>query len=165
MSMQQPSRPGRTVATTGTSVPEPRAARDLSELLFGGWPFGEFGWPFRELGARAAAMIPVEEVVENDQVVVRAELPGVDPEKDIEVSVQDDVLTIRAERREIAEDKAGRGYRSEFRYGRFLRQIRLPKDTSTEVISASYRDGILEVRFPAPMESGARSRRIQVERG
>jgi HSP20 family protein len=102
--------------------------------------------------------------VDNDQVVVRAELPGLDPEKDIEVTVHDDVLTIRAERRETAEDRTGRGYHSEFRYGRFVRQVRLPRDTSTEVISASYRDGILEVRLPAPIE-GSRSRRIQVDRG
>jgi HSP20 family protein len=90
----------------------------------------------------------VEEFVEGDQLVVRAELPGVDPEKDVDISIDDGVLHIRAERRQ--EEKTGdRNYRrTEIHYGSFTRTIPLPAQAKEEDISASYKDGILEVRAP-----------------
>jgi HSP20 family protein len=136
--------------------------RELAEHFWGAWPprwdwpFGEAGWPFREAGRPAGVPIRVEEVREGDELVVRAELPGVDPEKDIDVTVDEGVLTIRAQRQERAEEKQAEGYRSEFRYGQFERQIRLPKGTSPDVVSASYRDGVLEVRLPVPPEAPSR---------
>ena len=60
-------------------------------------------------------------------MVVRAELPGVDPEKDIDVTVEDGVLTISAERRESTEKKEDTSYRSEFRYGSFVRRLPVPR--------------------------------------
>lgn len=147
--------------TTG-GVPAQRRS-DLAELLSSRWPFLDAVWPFPE-GTAGGMPMRVEEVVENDQLVIRAELPGVDPDKDIDVTLDDGTLTITAERREQQEDRTGRSLRSEFRYGRLVRRIGLPQGTSTEVVSASYRDGILEVRLPAPsVRSGAR--RIEVERG
>jgi HSP20 family protein len=131
--------------------------RDLSDLWTGWQPFGGMNWPFRD--------IKVEEFVEGDQLVVRAEVPGVDPEQDIDVSVENDVLTISAERRESNREKMGdRGFHSEFRYGSFVRQVRLPAGTSPEVVSATYRDGVLEIRMPKPSGEGV-SRRIQIQRG
>jgi HSP20 family protein len=131
--------------------------RDLSELWTGWQPFGAMNWPFRD--------IRVEEFIEGDQLVVRAEVPGVDPERDIDVSVENDVLTISAERRESNREKWGdRGFHSEFRYGSFVRQIRLPAGTSPEVVSATYKDGVLEIRMPKPLGEGV-SRRIQIQRG
>ncbi|MFH5824024.1 Hsp20/alpha crystallin family protein [Georgenia sp. AZ-5] len=147
-----------------------RSPRELAEHLWGGgpgrwdlWPFGETGWPFREIGRPAGMPIRVEEVREGDQLVVRAELPGVDPEKDVEVTVDEGVLTISAEKRERAEEKGAEGYRSEFRYGHFERHVRLPRGTSPDVISASYRDGVLEVRLPAGEPPA--TRRIEIQRG
>jgi HSP20 family protein len=71
-----------------------RWPRDLTDL-WGGWqPFGAMNWPFRD--------IRVEEFVDGGQLVVRAEVPGVDPDRDIDVSVDNGVLTIAAERRETA---------------------------------------------------------------
>jgi HSP20 family protein len=93
--------------------------------------------------------------------VIRAELPGVDPERDIDISVENDVLTIAAERRESSREGTGeRGLQSEFRYGSFVRQVRLPAGTSPEVISATYKDGVLEIQMPS-----AALRHIQIERG
>jgi Hsp20/alpha crystallin family len=60
--------------------------------------------------------------------------------------------------------KLQRGYRSEFRYGSFVRQVPLPAGTSAEVVSAAYNDGVLEIRLPKPTPEAA-SRRIQVQRG
>jgi HSP20 family protein len=131
--------------------------RDLSELWTGWQPFGAMNWPFRD--------IRVEEFIDGDQLVVRAEVPGVDPERDIDVSVENDVLTISAERRESSREKWGeRGFHSEFRYGSFVRQVRLPAGTSPEVVSATYKDGVLEIRMPKPLGEGV-SRRIQIQRG
>ena len=99
-----------------------------------------------------------------DHLVIRAELPGVDPDRDIDVSVDNGVLTIAAERQESNREQLEKGYRSEFRYGSFVRQVRLPAGTSAEVVSAAYKDGVLEIRMPKPTQEGA-SRRIQIQRG
>jgi HSP20 family protein len=165
MTIQEPSGRRQDVSPSGSAVPAPRTPRDLIDLLWGGWPFaGELAWPFGERTTTASNLIRVEEVIENDQVVIRAELPGVDPDRDIDVTVDEGVLTIKAERREQAEDRTGHGYRSEFRYGRLVRRLRLPKGTSAEVVSATYKDGVLEVRMPAPLPE-TQGRRISVERG
>lgn len=150
-------------AAEGGAVPLPRSARDLGELLWGGWPFGDLAWPFRDVGAPVGVPIRVEEVMDDDQLVIRAELPGVDPEKDVEVTVDEGVLTIKAERRQDKKEKTDSGFRSEFRYGKFVRQIRPPKGTGAEV-TANYRDGVLEVRMPKPSSEGGTARRIEIGR-
>lgn len=129
-----------------------RWPRDLTDLWPGWAPFGALGWPFRD--------IKVEEFIDGDRLVIRAELPGVDPDRDIEVSVDNGVLTIAAERQESNREKLEKGYRSEFRYGSFVRQVRLPAGTSAEVVSAAYEDGVLKIRMPKPTPEAA-SRRIQ----
>ena len=134
-----------------------RWPRDLMDMWSGsGWPFGAMPWPFRD--------IKVEEFVDADQLVVRAEVPGVDPDRDIDVSIENGVLTISMERRESNREKLDRGYHTEFRYGSFVRQVRLPAGTSPEVVSATYKDGVLEIRMPKPSAEAA-SRRIQIQRG
>ena len=76
-------------------------------------------------------------------------MPGIDPDKDVTVSVADDTLTIRGERREQEKDKHHR----EFHYGSFQRSISLPKGVKADEITASYTDGVLEVRVPAAVET------------
>ena len=83
----------------------------------------------------------MEEFVKDGHYVVRAELPGVNPDKEIDVSVHDGILSIRAERKEEEVDKT----HSEFRYGVFSRRIVLPAGADEEHIQASYDKGILEV--------------------
>lgn len=151
-----------TEQTQSAAVPVPRTPRELMNLLWTGWPFAEGTWAWPEQPATTGIPVRVEELVQNGQVVIRAELPGVEP-SDIEVTVDEGVLTIKAERREKSEDRGARGYRTEFRYGSFVRQVRLPQGTTAEVVSATYADGVLEVRMPAPApRTGAR--RIEVER-
>jgi HSP20 family protein len=159
--MNAETEPGETIAQ-GNAAPALRWSRDLAHL-WSGWPFGGT-WPFRDEPADAAAPIKVEEYVEGEHLVVKAEIPGVDPERDIEVTVDDGVLTITAQRRETVTEKSGQGYRTEFSYGSFLRQIRLPKGAAPDVVSATYRDGVLEIRMPKP-EKDAESKRIPIERG
>jgi len=87
----------------------------------------------------------VEEVAQDNRYVIRAELPGLDPETDIEVSVEGRTLTIHAERRQ--ED--GGPYRSEFRYGSLTRLVRLPTRVDAKDITARYERGVLELSVPA----------------
>ena len=97
-------------------------------------------------------LMRVEEFVEGDTCVIRAELPGIDPAKDVEISVSDGIMHLQAVRRERSEDERPDGYRSEFRYGSLERRFRLPQGTTEKDIKATYHDGILEVRVPAPKQ-------------
>lgn len=92
----------------------------------------------------------VEELVDGNTLVVRAELPGIDPDKDVDVTVTDGVLSTKAERQEKKEHKDKDSYRSEFRYGSFVRRLPLPRDVHQGDVTASYKDGVLEVRAPIP---------------
>jgi HSP20 family protein len=94
----------------------------------------------------------VEEFDDDGSLVVRAELPDIDPDKDVELSVAGGVLHIRAQRQEKSENKGKGTYRSEFRYGSFVRTVPLPEGVKEDDITASYKDGILEVRAPMATE-------------
>jgi HSP20 family protein len=100
----------------------------------------------------------VEEFVEGDQLVIRAELPGVDPEKDVDISIEDGALHIRAERRQEVKSEDRNYRRTEIRYGSFTRTIPLPTQAKEEDVSATYKDGILEVRAPIDQSKAGPSR-------
>jgi len=129
------------------------------------WPawFGRWmDWPesFRDM--LESASLKVEEYEDQGDLVVRAEMPGIDPERDVDISVTDHTLQIRAERRETKTDER-KGYRSEFRYGSFSRTVRLPSGASADDIQAKYTDGILEVRVPID-KTTAESKKIPIAR-
>jgi HSP20 family protein len=111
--------------------------------------------------------IRVEEFLDGKTLVVRAEAPGLDPDKDIDVSVVNGSLHIRAERREEKEEKDKGSYRSEFRYGSFFRALPLPRDVKEEDIKATYKDGVLEVRTPVPERelSESKGKKLPITRG
>lgn len=95
-------------------------------------------------------VIRVDEFRDGDTQVIRAELPGIDPDKDASVTVQDGLLRIVAERK-VEESSQDKGYsRQEMRYGRFSRTLPLPEGTSESDVTATYHDGILEIRVPVP---------------
>ena len=103
-----------------------------------------FDWlesPWTMLRPAASHPMRLEDYVNDGTYVLRAELPGVDPEKDIEVTVSKGVLTISAHRHEETEGK----HRSEFRYGAFARRVTLPEGADQDHIRASYEKGVLEV--------------------
>lgn len=120
--------------------------------------FDLFEMPFTALRPFTGQAMRVEDYVDDGTYVVRAEIPGIDPEKDIEISVTRGVLTIRAERHEEREER----HRSEFRYGSYERHLRLPENVNEEEIKATYDKGILMVRMPL-QEAKEASRRIQIE--
>ena len=100
-----------------------------------------FEAPFMTLRPYLAQPIRIEDYVEDDHYVIRAELAGIDPEKDVEITVGSGYLTIRAERADKTEGK----HRSEFRYGAFARSITLPAGADEDHIQATYDKGVLEV--------------------
>jgi HSP20 family protein len=106
------------------------------------WLESEPSFTMRGMGL--TPYIRVEDYVEDDTYVLRAEMPGIDPDKDVELNVLDDVLTIRGERKE--EEKERNCH--EFHYGSFERTMRLPRGAKAEDIKASYADGVLELRIP-----------------
>lgn len=110
-----------------------------------------------------APSFPVEEYRDGSTMVVKAELPNIDPDKDLDVTVSDGVLHIKGERREQSEHKDKNGYRSEFHYGSFTRDIPLPAGASQDGVRASYHDGVLEVRVPVP-ETGPSSTKVPISR-
>jgi HSP20 family protein len=112
----------------------------------------------------AAERIRVEEEMKDDSILIRAELPGMDPDKDVEITVSDGMLRIKAERRsETKEENEGR-VRSEFRYGSYTRTLPLPKGASEADVKATYKDGILEVTVPVKTEAVERQR-VAISRG
>jgi HSP20 family protein len=96
-------------------------------------------------------LIRLEDEMEDGRYVLRAELPGIDPAKDVDISVRNGQLTIRAER---SEKKETRG-RSEFSYGSFVRSVTLPPGANEDDIKATYDKGILTVSVPVPGQSPA----------
>lgn len=100
--------------------------------------------PSASPAAFGSHLLRLEDTVEDGHYVVRAEIPGIDPEKDLEVSIQNGRLTIQAERTEKKEHKG----RSEFSYGSFHRSVTLPPGATEEGIEATYTNGVLSVSVP-----------------
>jgi HSP20 family protein len=101
-------------------------------------------------------LIRVEESRDDGTLIVRADLPGIDPEKDVELTVSNGMLHIRAERRE-EEKREEKGYlRQELRYGSLSRTLLLPEGVTESDITATYKGGILEIRIPAPKHEPAK---------
>lgn len=107
----------------------------------------------------------VEEFIDDGAQVVRVELPGVNPEKDVDISVVNGVLRISARREEREEHKEKDSYRSEFRYGSFVRELALPEGCREEDVTASYADGVLEVRAPMRQVEAPEPKKVPVTRG
>lgn len=112
---------------------------------------------------RDALWVPTIEVSEADgQLVVRADIPGVDREQ-IEVEIDDGQLIISGERKEEHEERRGGIYRTEVRYGRFHRAIPLPDGAHPEQAQATFNNGVVEIRIPRPARQQAQ--RVQVQDG
>jgi HSP20 family protein len=107
----------------------------------------------------------VEEHYDDDHLVICAELPGIDPDRDVEITVANGLLTIAAERREEHHDAAKGTSRSEFHYGSLRRTLRVPAGAKQSDITATYKDGILTVTVPQPAEAPTEVHKVPVSRG
>ena len=126
--------------------------------------FGEFGFGRTRglLGSGRDMWAPAVEMYQrNNEFVVRADLPGLKKE-DVSIDVTDNDLTISGERRQEHESERGGVYRSERSYGSFYRTIPLPDGAMADQAKATFKDGVLEIRMPAPPEQVTRGRRLEI---
>jgi HSP20 family protein len=130
---------------------EPSLWRDFDDLVA-----RLFADPARATDEGASFRPPVEWFTRGEDLVLRADLPGIDP-KHVDVSVEGDQLTIKGERKEVTE---GGSLHREVRYGRFERSVRLPERVEVESMKATYRDGVLELTMRAP--SALVSRKVPI---
>lgn len=124
---------------------------DWFETLVPGDPGWRNGYPHS---------MRVEEFSRNGNLVFRVEIPGVDPDKDIDITVDEGLLTIEG-RREVRKEEPSR---SEFFYGHFMRSLPLPMGVSEKDIRAQYVDGILEISVKMPAKEG-KAIHVPVSRG
>ncbi|HEY7263588.1 MAG TPA: Hsp20/alpha crystallin family protein [Trebonia sp.] len=117
-----------------------------------------FEEPFLTLRPYLGHAIKVEDYTEGDYYVIRAEVAGIDPEKEVEVTAGAGYLTIRAVRPGKIEDK----HRTEFRYGSFSRTVALPPDADADDVTAEYDKGILTIKLGLKGERRETMKRVQV---
>jgi HSP20 family protein len=155
------------IEKTQGATPVPVPARGVS-------PFDWFDRWFAEVPARwwpelrrpfgdDAQLMKVEEHMDGDDLVVHAEMPGIDPDKDVTISVTGNMLHLQAERRREEKHEEGGRTRSEFSYGSFRRTLPLPVGASEDDVKATYKDGILEIRVPVDHKAAA-ARKVAVQR-
>src|SRR5205085_11602582 len=134
------------------------------DSLFDDFGIGR-GWSRTPLRAGTQAWAPdVEMHQQNNELIVRADLPGMKKE-DVSIDVTDSEITISGERRQQEESERGGVYRSERSYGSFCRTIPLPEGTMTDQAKATFKDGVLEIKMPAPSEQVTRGRRLEINEG
>lgn len=142
-----------------------RWERDMDRMMeeFFGRRMRPF-WPERWSRAEEVEMtVPSVDVFEEkDDVVVKAELPGLDKDN-IEVNVTDHLLTIKGEKKKEEEVKEENYYRAERSYGSFLRTLELPKDVQADKVKASFKNGILEIRMPKTEEAKAKEVKVKID--
>jgi HSP20 family protein len=139
-----------------------RWERDMMEDFFGRrmrplWPARFFGSGEMEF---IAPTIDVYE--EKDNLVVKAELPGIDKDN-IKLNLTDHTLTIKGEKKKEEEVNRENYYRSERSYGSFVRTVELPTDVHADRVKASFKNGVLEVRMPKTEQAKAKEIKVNVE--
>ena len=133
-----------------------REMNRLFDDFFRPTPFGGTQWPF----GGAMPRVDVEET--DGEYQVSAELPGID-EKDVNLTLADNVLTIHGEKKAEREEKDKNYYLSERSFGSFRRAIPLPTEVDEEKVEAFFKNGVLTVRLPKSPEAKAKARRIEVK--
>lgn len=121
--------------------------------------------PFDETPGRMGSYLPPVNVREEDnQVVVSAELPGME-DKDIEVTVRKDTVRISGEKKEETEAKEEDFYHVESSYGRFDRLIDLPTEVDEDKAQAEFKNGVLRIRMPRTAESKTKTKKVPIKAG
>jgi HSP20 family protein len=99
---------------------------------------------------------------EGDNVVVKAELPGIKKE-DVDVSMTDNVISISGEKKKEEKVERKNYYREERSYGSFTRSFRLPAEVQTDKAKASFKEGVLEIRIPKTEEAKKKEKKVTIE--
>lgn len=138
-----------------------RRMNDIFDDFWRGFQFPTLEWPSLA-DSRVAPKVNVE--VDGKTIRVHAELPGME-EKDIHVTLNDDVLTISGERKSEKEEKDKNYVRREFSYGSFHRAIPMPPNVQADKVKATFKNGVLKVELPLPEEAAPASKKIEVKSG
>ncbi len=136
--------------------------REAMDQLFQNALIGFGPWQGSSGQQRTNASFPIDLTENDDNFVVKASLPGMDP-NDLEVMVQDNVLTIQGEMKSEEENKDERYHLRERRWGSFSRSIGLPSNVDAGKVQAEYENGVLCLTLPKTEE--AKPRRIQIKGG
>jgi HSP20 family protein len=121
-----------------------------------------FGGLENVTGRRSEWLPAADILTRGDDLVIRLELPGIDPERDLEITAEDGLLRIRGQKVETDEEREEGYIRRETSFGAFERALRLPTNAKTEDLKATYNNGILEVVVPGAMAK-RETQRVPVE--
>ncbi|MBN1493433.1 MAG: Hsp20/alpha crystallin family protein [Candidatus Omnitrophica bacterium] len=136
-----------------------RLHNELNSLF--DWTFGGGGYPERQLGLLETGWAPAVDVYDSkDNILVKADVPGLKKE-DIDVTIQDNTLIIRGEKKEEHEERDKDYVRTERFHGAFHRTITLPGDVDAAKAKAEYKNGTLELTLPKKEE--AKPKQISVD--
>lgn len=129
-----------------------------------GW-IPNFYEPFRQVGAKISEWLaPKSDALSaSDAYEISIELPGVKPE-DVDISIVDNSLSVRGEKRSEREEEGVTYFFSEREYGAFQRTFRLPPDSDSNKIDASFVDGVVKITIPRVVESSRPERKFQIRR-
>ncbi len=146
--------------------PEPFASFERSmnrmfEDFYKDWDIA----PFKNGGTLVEAFAPRVDIAETAEAMeVSAEIPGMD-EKDVEVTLHGDLLTIKGEKKEEKEEKKKDYYRMERSYGSFQRVVPLPCEVQADKVEAKFKNGVLSITLPKTAEAQKSTRKIQIKAG
>jgi HSP20 family protein len=153
--------PSRSFAWSPVSgvAPELNAFQQEIDRLFGG-SHKDGG---AEDNGEVSTYLPAVDIVEHDdEFVVKADLPGV-VKDDVKITVTNDILTIRGEKKQVKDEKKANEHRIERVYGTFQRSFSLPKSVSSDKIEATFTDGVLTVKLPKMEEAKPKQVEIKVK--
>jgi HSP20 family protein len=138
---------------------------DSLEHFMDRWP-DMLAWPMFGWGGGTMGILRVDEYREDGALVVRAEVPGIDPDKDLEVTASEGVLHIAVERHEEEAPEGRRYLRHELvQRHRLERDLALPEGAQGSELKATYDNGVLDVRMPLPAKASPEVTRIPVTKG
>ena len=130
--------------------------RDEMDRLF------DFSYPSRDSGLFSGWSPALDVYDDKDSYQVSVELPGMKKE-DIDISMQDGVLTVSGERKHERENKEGQTFRSERYFGKFQRSITLPSGVDPTKVTATYKEGVLLIHLPKAEEAKPRQIEVKVD--
>ena len=138
-----------------------RDVNRLFEDFFRGFDLG----PFRMAGEKWGEFSPKMDLEETEKEYrITAELPGMD-EKDVEVLLTGNAITLKGEKKEEKEEKGKSSYHMERSYGSFQRTVPLPEGIDLKKVDADFKNGVLTVKLPKTMEAKTRNKKIPIKSG
>jgi HSP20 family protein len=141
----------------GAALSDLRRINQMLDATFNGWPFTT-----EPSETVTSAWIPPTDIFEDaDGVKIVVELPGLKPE-DVKLTMENHTLTIRGEKKQIAEEKTTRVHRYERSYGAFERSFTLPNSADEEKVTAKFEHGVLSVTLPKADKAKPRSIEVKV---